>query len=80
MICRVRCRQTVQAPYELGVPYRLVMTDNGPPLFMTRRAGAHARVTHALSLAALNDGDALCVTRVQAYAEALRNLLGGPAW
>ena len=80
MICRVRRRQAVQAPYELGVPYRLVITDNGPPLYMTRRAGAHAGVTHALGLAALKDGDALCFTRVQAYTEALRNLLGGLAW
>jgi DNA-binding MarR family transcriptional regulator len=32
---------------------------------MTRRAGAHARVTDALSLAALNDGDALSFTRLQ---------------
>jgi hypothetical protein len=67
------------APYELGVPYRQVITDNGPPLYMTRRAGARARVTHALSLAALNDGDALCFTRVHSYTEALRNLLGGLA-
>jgi hypothetical protein len=56
------------------------MTDNGPPLYMTRRAGAHARLTHALGLAALNDGDALCFTRVQAFTEALRNRLGGLAW
>jgi hypothetical protein len=47
---------------------------------MTSRAGAHARVTDALSLAALNDGDALCFTRVQASIEALRDLLGGLAW
>ena len=68
------------APYELGVPYRRVITDNGPPLYMTSRAGARPRVTHALGLATLNDGDALCFTRVQAYTEALRNLLGGLAW
>lgn len=49
-------------------------------MYMTRRAGAHAGVTHALGLAALKDGDALCFTRVQAYTEALRNLLGGLAW
>jgi hypothetical protein len=47
---------------------------------MTSRAGAHAHGTHALSLAALNDGDALSFTRVQAYTEALRNLLGGLTW
>jgi hypothetical protein len=47
---------------------------------MTRRAGARAHVTHALSVAALNDGDALCFTRVQAYTEALRNRLRGLAW
>ena len=32
---------------------------------MTSRAGAHARVTDALSLAALNDGGALSFTRLQ---------------
>jgi DNA-binding MarR family transcriptional regulator len=32
---------------------------------MTSRAGAYARVTDALSLAALNDGDALSITRLQ---------------
>ena len=32
---------------------------------MTSRAGAYARVTDALSLAALNDGDALSFTRFQ---------------
>jgi hypothetical protein len=31
---------------------------------MTRRADAHASVTDALSLAALNDGDALSFTRL----------------
>ena len=81
---------------------------------MTSRAGAHARVTDAFSLAALNEGDALSLTRLQnmlnltpgnlvthlrkledagyltsettrgrtaldAYTEALRNLLGGLA-
>jgi hypothetical protein len=47
---------------------------------MTSRAGGHARVTDALSLAVLNDGDAQSFTRVQAYTAALRNLLGGLAW
>ena len=32
---------------------------------MTSRAGADVRVTDALSLAALNDGDALSFTRLQ---------------
>jgi DNA-binding MarR family transcriptional regulator len=32
---------------------------------MTSRAGAHVRITDALSLAALNDGDALSFTRLQ---------------
>jgi DNA-binding MarR family transcriptional regulator len=32
---------------------------------MTSRTGAHARITDALSLAALNDGVALSLTRLQ---------------
>jgi DNA-binding MarR family transcriptional regulator len=47
------------------VPYSLVIPDAGPALAMTSRAGAHARVTDALSLAALNEGDALSLTRLQ---------------
>jgi hypothetical protein len=58
-------RLDTPAPYELGVPYRQVITDNGPLFAMTSRAGAHARVTDALSLAALNDGDTLSFTRLQ---------------
>ncbi|HZK72421.1 MAG TPA: hypothetical protein VFD88_00260 [Clostridia bacterium] len=68
---------------------------------MTSRAGGYARVTDALSLAALNDGYAGYVTSektwdgagsttietlvtrgraaLDAYTEALRNLLGGLA-
>jgi DNA-binding transcriptional ArsR family regulator len=40
----------------------LVIADDGPAFAMTSRAGAHARVTDALSLSALNKGDALNLT------------------
>jgi Winged helix DNA-binding domain len=65
VICRVRRRAVQAGPVRIGVPYRLVITDNGPLFAMTSRAGVHARVTDALSLAALNDGDALSFTRLQ---------------